>query len=99
MEAVLDDNELLEYVKTKISKPGLVDAHNLAQWKKDVAKARKIILECVRDHIVSNIHDKETPFTMWKALTNLFENRSGDRKVVLREKLRNIMMQKNQTNL
>ena len=47
MEAVLDDNGLLEYVKTCIEKPGSTDAQNISQWKRDVAKARRIILEGV----------------------------------------------------
>ena len=79
MEAVLDDNRLLEYVKIDIPKARPVDSQNLAQWKKDVAKVRRIILEGVRDHIVSNLHGKETPFTLRKALTNLFENSSDHR--------------------
>ena len=87
MEAVLDNNGLLYYVKTYIPKPGLVDAQNLAQWKKDIAKARRIIPEGVRDHIVSNIHGKETPLAMWKALTELFENNTNHRKWALKEKL------------
>jgi len=64
MEAVLDENELLDYVKTDIPKPGSANAENLAQWNKDVAKVRRIILGGVRDHITSNIHVKETPFSM-----------------------------------
>ena len=44
MEVVLDDNGLLEYVKID-EKLGLVDSHNLAQWKKGVAKVWRIILE------------------------------------------------------
>ena len=47
MEAVLDDNGLLEYIKTDIANPPNYEAQNLAQWKKDVAKARRIILEGV----------------------------------------------------
>lgn len=97
MEAVLDDNWLLEYVKTDIAKPGSTDAQNLAQWKKDVAKARRIILEGVWDHIVSNFHGKETPFSMWKELTKLFENNSDHRKMALKDKLQNIKIQKNDT--
>lgn len=93
MEAVLDDNGFLDYVKTYIPKPGSIDAHNLAQWKKDVAKARQIILEGVRDHVVSSLHGKQTPFAMWKTLTELFENRSDHRKLALKGKLRNIKMQ------
>lgn len=58
MEAILDDNELLEYIKIDVTKPLASDAHNISQWKKDVAKARIIILEGVQDHIVSNIHGK-----------------------------------------
>lgn len=45
MEIVLDDNGLLEYVKTNIAKPGSSNAQSLAQLKKDVAKVRRIILE------------------------------------------------------
>ena len=64
MEVVLDDNGLLDYVKIYIPKLGLANAHNLAQQKKNVAKVRIIILEGVRDHIVSNTHRKETSFPM-----------------------------------
>jgi len=51
MEAILDDNELLEYIKTDVAKPQASDAQDLAQWKKDLAKARRIILEGVQNHI------------------------------------------------
>ena len=43
MEATLDDNGLLEYVKTNIPRPQTTDVQDLAQWKKDVAKARRMI--------------------------------------------------------
>ena len=72
MEVVVDENGLLEYIKTDVVKPSEPDAQNLAQWKKEVAKARRINLEGERDHIVSNLHGKETSFTMWKTLTELF---------------------------
>ena len=45
-----------------------------------MAKARRIILEGVRDQIVSDLHGKETPFAMWQALRNLFQNRNDDGK-------------------
>jgi len=73
-EAVLDDNGLLEYIKIDVAKSQESNAQNLAQWKKDVAKVSRIILEGVRYHIVSNLHGKETLFTMWKALKELLEN-------------------------
>ena len=70
-----------------IPKPGLVDSHNIAQRKKYVAKARGIILEGVRDHIVSNLHGKETTFSMWKKLTEIFKNNIDHRKPTLKYKL------------
>jgi len=68
MEAILDDNGLLEYIKSDVAKPQASYAQNLSQWKKHVDKVRRIILEGVCDHIVSNIHGKETFFTMWKEI-------------------------------
>ena len=95
MEAIFDDNGLLKYIKRDVAKPTESNAQNLAQWKKDVAKARRILLEGVQDHIVTNLHGKETPYAMWQALTDLFHNNSDHRKLVLKGKLRNIKIQKN----
>ena len=47
MEAVLDENGFLEYIKIDFAQPLEYDAQNRAQWKKDVAKERRIILEGV----------------------------------------------------
>lgn len=68
MEALLDENGLLEYITIDVAKPQAYDSQNLAQWKKDVTKARKFILEVVWDNIVMNHHGKETCFAMWKEL-------------------------------
>ena len=59
-----------------------------------MAKARKIILEGVRDHIVSILHGKATPYAMWKALTNLFQSSNDHRKLALKDKLKKIKMEK-----
>ena len=62
--------------------------------EKKVAKTRRILLEGVKDHIVSNLHEKSTPFTMWKALTDFFQSSSDQRKLALKDKLRKIKMEK-----
>ena len=51
-------------------------------------------MEGVKDHIVSSLHGKATPFLMWKALTELFQSRSDQRKLALKDKLRKIKMEK-----
>jgi len=64
MEAVPEDNGLKEFIDNDILKPTTSDAKDLEKWKKCVAKARRIILEEVRDHIVSNIHEKENSYVV-----------------------------------
>ena len=71
MEVVLEDNGLKEFIDQKVPKPTTSDAQNLAKWKKCVVKVRQIILEGVRDHIVSSLHGKETPYVMWKKINGL----------------------------
>ena len=51
-------------------------------------------MEGVKDHIVSSVHGKSTPFLMWKALTDLFQSISDQKKLALKDKLRKIKMEK-----
>ena len=94
MEAVLEDNGLKGFIDSDVPKPGYSDATLLDAWKKKTAKTRRILLEGVKDHIVSSIHEKATPFLMWKALTDLFQSRSDQRKLALKDKLKKIKMEK-----
>ena len=43
MEVVLEDNGLKDFIDQEV--PKLVDATQLAEWKKCVARARRILLE------------------------------------------------------
>jgi hypothetical protein len=94
MEAVLKDNGLKGYIDNDVPKPDATDTANLDAWQKKVAKARRILLEGVRDHIVSSLHGKTTPHAMWKVLTDLFQNNSDHRKLALKDKLGKIKMEK-----
>jgi hypothetical protein len=94
MEAVLEDNGLKEYIDKDVPKMDVSDTANIDAWKKKVAKARRILLEGVRDHIVSSLHGKPTPDAMWKVLTDLFQNSNDHRKLVLNDKLSMIKMDK-----
>ena len=48
----------------------------------------------MKDHIVSSLHGKATPLLMWKAFTDLFQSKSDQRKLVLKDKLKKIKMEK-----
>ena len=88
MEAVLEYNGLKEFIERDVPKPTLIDPTVLDAWKNKVARARRIMLERVRDHIVSSLHGKATPFSMWKDLTDLFKSSRDHRKLALKYKLR-----------
>ena len=90
-EVVLEDNSLKDFIDQEVSKPAVADDSKLAEWKKCLARARRILLEGVRDHIVLSLHGKETPFSMWKTLKDLYQNSSDQRKLALNEKLRKIV--------
>ena len=94
MEAVLEDNGLKEFIDNDVPKPISTDATLIDAWKNEVAKARRILLEGVRDHIVSSLHGKATPYAMCKVLMDLFQSSSNHRKFALKDKLRKIKMEK-----
>ena len=94
MEAVLDDNGLKEFIDAEIPKPTSTDAVVLDAWQKKTTKCRRILLEGVKDHIVSSLHGKASPLLIWKYLTDLFQSKSDQRKLVLKDKIRNIKMEK-----
>ena len=72
MEAVLEDNGLKDFIDQEVSKPVAANATELAEWKKCVARERRIPLEEVRNHIVLSLHGKETSLSMWKKLNVLY---------------------------
>jgi len=88
MEAVLDYNGLKEFIDANVPKP--IDAAQVEDWQKKTTKCQRILLEGMRDHIVSSLHGKASPYVMWKTLTELFQSKSDQRKLALKDKLRNI---------
>lgn len=98
MEVVLEDNGLKLFIDEDIPQPETSDAQIMAEWKKCVVKERRIILEGVRDYIFSSLHGKENPYASWKALTDLYQYNSDQRKLALKDKLRKIKMEKDETS-
>jgi len=83
MEVMLEDNGLKELFDQEIAKTTISDALILALWNKCVAKVRWIILKGFE--------------TMWKKLTDFYQNNSDQRKLALKDKLRKIKMEKGET--
>ena len=59
-----------------------------------MAKAKRLILDGVRDHVVCHIAVKETAKEVWDALATLYQGSFEQQKMYLEEKLRSARMQK-----
>ena len=93
---ILEENELWDIVHSTTANPVVVSANAVdkaAFVKRDV-KARRIILDVVKDHIIPHISAKTHVFQMWTSLTNLYQSSNENKKMVLREKLKNVHMRK-----
>ena len=95
---ILEENELWDEVvhnttTVPIVVPPTTDATTLTAFNEDI-KARRIILDAVKDHVIPHILSKTRAFQVWDALTELFQSSNENRKMVLREKLKSIKMAK-----
>ena len=74
---ILEENELWDEVINNITKhpivvPTSTDAQAVSAFNKKDIKARRIILDAVKDHVIPHISSKTRAYKMWDALTNLF---------------------------
>jgi hypothetical protein len=69
--------------------PKDLDAHEL----KDM-KSRRIILDVMKDNLIPHISEKKSAREMFVAPRNLFQSNNTNRKMVLREKLKDTKMTK-----
>jgi hypothetical protein len=92
---VLEDNGLLEIVEGRVATPA--DLVQLAAHNKKDGKARRIIVDGDKDHIIPHFSGKKTAKDMWEALVKLYQSDNQSRKMLLREKLRSTKMAKGES--
>ncbi len=68
------------------------DAVQLAEFEKRDIRAQRILFDSVKDHVIPFIAGKTYAFSMWSSLCTLYQSKNQNRKMVLREKLRNTKM-------
>ena len=90
IKCLLYEHDLKAFIDGVIVVP--VDADPLKSYKKDMAKAKCLILDGVRDHVVCHIAGKGTAKEMWDALEMLYQGSSEQWKMYLQEKARSMRM-------
>ena len=64
------------------------------KYEEAMARAKSIILDGVKDHIVPHIAEKERAYEMWEAPKKLYQHTSVQRKMLLENSLRSYQMKK-----
>ena len=89
---VLKEWKIWSYANAKMTKPTDQDA--LDEFKALDARAQRVILDGVKDHLIPHLVEKKTSKDMWDTLNQLFEAKNENRK--LKDKLHNVKMNKDE---
>jgi hypothetical protein len=84
----------LDHVKQVLLEPEEEDAKK--KFKNEI-KAKRILTDSIKDHLIPNVLELKTPKEMFDAITILYESKNTNRKLTLRHQLRNVMMNKSET--
>jgi hypothetical protein len=85
----LEENEIWDIVEKTQTLP--TNATLLAAFNEKNVKAKRIILDVVKDHIIPHVTRKKNANNMWESLTKFYQSGNQNRKMVLREKLHSKM--------
>ena len=92
---LLEESELWDIVEKAVTIP--TDAVPLVAYNKKNVRAKRIILDAVKDHIIPHVTGRKNAFEMWESLSKLYQSSNQNRKMVLREKLHSIKMSRTDT--
>ena len=92
---ILEENNLAKFIKENVPEP----EENAAKekYKKDMIKAKRIIVDSIKDHLIPQVSSNNTPKDMFDALTKMYEGKNINRKMNLRTQLKSTRMQKGET--
>jgi hypothetical protein len=79
---ILEENEIQNYVKENVPEPE--DNEEKAKHKKNEAKAKRILIDSMRDHLILHIFELKNANKMFDALVSLFESKNTNMKLTLR---------------
>jgi hypothetical protein len=96
MILLLQENELWDIFENTTTHPVVVpiDATLLAAYTKKSIKAKTIILDAIKDHLIPHLTGKKNSYEMWDSLMKLYQSKNEKQKMVLREKMKSIKMTK-----
>jgi hypothetical protein len=85
----------LDHVKQVLPEPKEDEAKE--KFRKNEVKAKRILTDSIRDHLIPNLSELKTPKEMFDSLTKIYESKNTSWKLTLRHQLRNLTMNKSET--
>jgi hypothetical protein len=92
---ILEENDLARFIIEDVPEP--TDVADKAKYQKDIVRAKRIITDSIKDHLIPQVASKKTPKEMFHALTRLSEGKNINRKMNIRTQLKSKRMQKGET--
>jgi 2-phosphoglycerate kinase len=96
MSTILRENKIWSFVSTIIvvpsTNPIALDLHVVNE-----AKAHRLILDGVKDHLIPHFAEKKTTKEMWDALKNLYRAKNENQKMALKDKQHDTKMGKGES--
>ena len=87
---ILEENDLLKFVNGDVPEPE--EEAKKAQWKKNNARARGILVDSVKDHLIPQISKKTNFGKMFRTLRKLFQESNINHVLALKNQLANLKM-------
>ena len=90
----LEEYDVVDFAIKDIPKPAEEEEDRLASCRRHDAKARKILIDSVKSHLLFHISKVAIAKEMFDTLKNLFERDSTSKSIALRSQLYNLKMKK-----
>ena len=88
---ILEEHDLEGFIENEVPEPEGDEAK--ARHKKSLIKAKRIIADSIKDHLIPHVSSLKTPKEMFDALSRLYEGKNINRKMTLRAQLKEVKMQ------
>jgi uncharacterized protein Smg (DUF494 family) len=92
---LLDENDLKEYVEAMVADP--IDPRESVIHKKKEVKAKRVLLESVKYHLILHISKKKSTKEMYDAMVSLYQNKNTCILLHLKHQLQVVRMSSEET--
>lgn len=93
----LEEYDVVEFAINDIPKPAEEECEHLAAWRRHDVKARKILIDSMKSHLLFHISKAATAKEMFDILKKLFERDSTSKSIALRSQLHTLKMKKSES--